>query len=281
VKQPKTLSQELLLLLFLIAATAAASYGIVKLIHKPLQKATKSIDTAPVAWEKVLKERIAKYLANDSRTMDDPTVLAAIDSIKTRLLAHERDTTYSVDIMVVESETVNAVTFPGGLIVVFTPLIRLTDSPEELAAVIAHELGHVAHRDPLKQMAREAGVSAVLSMLNGGKAMPMVESMIKDFLDVQYTREQEKAADDYAFGLLSRSGISPGYFAVFMEKLAPDSSDTGTAGRATDYFSTHPNVKSRIADAKAAAKSFDAKSEKPFRIDWKVVKRNLPSIFDE
>lgn len=280
-KQPKTLSQELLLLLFLIAATAAASYGIVKLIHKPLQKATKSIDTAPVAWEKVLKERIVKYLANDSRTMDDPTVLAAIDSIKTRLLAHERDTTYSVDIMVVESETVNAVTFPGGLIVVFTPLIRLTDSPEELAAVIAHELGHVAHRDPLKQMAREVGVSAVLSMLNGGKAMPMVESMIKDFLDVQYTREQEKAADDYAFGLLSRSNISPGYFAVFMEKLAPDSSDTGTAGRAADYFSTHPNVKSRIADAKAAAKSFDAKSEKHFHIDWNIVKRNLPSIFDE
>jgi predicted Zn-dependent protease len=274
------MAHELLLMLFLIAASIGASYGIVALIHKPLIKASKGIDSVPVSWEKGLKERLKKYIEDDSKTLDDKTVTAAIDSIKNRLLAHEKDATYRIEIMVVESETVNAVTFPGGLIVVFTPLIRLTDSPEELAAVIAHELGHVVHRDPLKQVAKELGVSTVLSMINGGKAMPMVETLVKDFLDVQYTREQEKAADEYAFKLLAKSAISPRYFADFMEKIAPDTlSDMGN-DIPFEYFSTHPDVHARISAAKIAAKQFDVKTERRFEVDWKNVRRCLPSVFD-
>jgi predicted Zn-dependent protease len=276
------MTHELLLMLLLIVLTALASYGIVALVHKPLKKAAKGIDSVPVSWEIGLKDRLKKYIENDSRTLDDETVLAAVDSIKSRLLAHEKDTTYRVEILVIESETVNAVTFPGGLIVVFTPLIRLTDSPEELAAVIAHELGHVVHRDPLKQMAKELGVSTVLSMINGGKAAPMIETMVKDFLDVQYTREQEQAADDYSFRLLGESRISPGYFADFMEKLAPDTLNEEKGGPKFEYFSTHPDVHARISAAKTAAKQFDAekKTTQRFRVDWKNVKRCLPSVFD-
>jgi predicted Zn-dependent protease len=276
------MAHELLLLLLLTAVTAGAAYGIVALVHKPLKKASKGIDSVPVSWETGLKDRLRKYIENDSRTLDDEAVLAAVDSIKCRLLAHEKDTTYRVEILVIESETVNAVTFPGGLIVVFTPLIRLTDSPEELAAVIAHELGHVVHRDPLRQMAKEFGVSVVLSMVNGGKAAPMLETMVKDFLDVQYTREQEQAADEYAFGLLAQSGISPRYFADFMEKLSPDTLAGGNDGPKFEYFSTHPDVHDRIRAAKAAAQTFDSekKTTKRFRVDWKNVKRGLPSVFD-
>jgi predicted Zn-dependent protease len=278
--RPRTLTHELLLLLLLICLSIGASYGVVMLIHTPLQKASKGIDNVPVSWETGLKDRVKKYIVNDSRTLDDETVLAAVDSIKTRLLSHEPDTTYRIEIMVVESETVNAVTFPGGLIVVFTPLIRLTDSPEELAAVIAHELGHVVHRDPLKQMAKEIGVSTVLSMINGGKAAPMVETLVKDFLDVQYTREQEQAADEYAFRLLAKCRISPRYFADFMEKLAPDTLVDEKDRVRFEYFSTHPDVRARIEGAKIAAQSFDPKSPLRFRIDWKDVKRSLPSVFD-
>jgi beta-barrel assembly-enhancing protease len=279
-KQPRTMAHELLLMLLLIAASIGASYGIVTLIHKPLAKASKGIDSVPVSWEKGLKDRIIKYIENDSKTLDDQTVVAAIDSIKNRLLANVKDTTYRVEIMVVESQEVNAVTFPGGLIVVFTPLVRLTDSPEELAAVIAHELGHVAHRDPLKQMAKQLGVSTVLAMINGGKATPMVVTLVKDFLDVQYTREQEKAADDYAFKLLAESCISPRYFADFMEKLAPDSLSGEKERLKFEYFSTHPDVRARISAANSAAKQFNVKTERRFRVDWKNVKRCLPSVFD-
>jgi len=280
VKHPRTMAHELLLLLFLIVVTIALSYGVVALMHKPLAKASKGIDNIPVSWETGLKEKLKKYIENDSKTLQDKTVITAVDSIKNRLLKHFSDTSYRVEIMVVESKTVNAVTFPGGLIVVFTPLIRLTDSPEELAAVIAHELGHVAHRDPLKQMVKNLGITAVFSMINGGKPAPMAETLVKDFLDIQYTREQEKAADDFAFTLLAQSRISPRYFADFMEKLGPDTlTDKGDGGQ-MEYFSTHPDVRARISAAKTASKQFNAKTEQRFRIDWKSVKRGLPSVFD-
>ena len=279
-KRPASMIHELMLLLFLIVVTLAVSYGIVAFMHKPLKNASQGIDSVPVSWERGLKERLKKYIENDSRIVTDETVIAAVDSIKNRLLMNFNDTTYRVEIMVVESKTVNAVTFPGGLIVVFTPLIRLTDSPEELAAVIAHELGHVAHRDPLKQMMKEIGVTSALSMINGGKPTPMVETLVKNFLDIQYTREQEKAADDFAFTVLAQSHINPRSFADFMEKLAPDTLSEKKDYGQLEYLSTHPDVRARISAAKTASKQFNAKTEQRFRIDWKSVKHCLPSVFD-
>ncbi len=272
--------RECVLLLLLALAAAGTSYGIAELLRKPLSRVSKGIDSVPTSWEVRLKDGLKKYIENDSRVVEDEVVNSAIDSIKTRLLAHVKDTTYRVEILVVESDEVNAVTFPGGLIIVFTPLIRLTSSPEELASVIAHELGHVAHRDPLRQMAKEFGVSTVLAMVNGGKPTPMVESMVKDFLDVQYTREQESAADDYGLKLLADSRINPMAFADFMEKLAPDTSADSEKSPTVEYFSTHPNVRDRIGNAKLAAKQFKASTQLPFDLDWKALKRRLPSVFD-
>ena len=180
--------------------------------------------------------------------------------------------------MVIESRSVNAVTYPGGLIVVFTPLIRLTSLPEELAAVLAHEMGHVAHRDPLKQMEKELGATVMLAMVNGGKSPPMAETLVKQFLEVQYTRQQEAAADAYAFQLLADAHISPEYFASFMQKLA---SDTLAEKTTTDYFSTHPDVHDRVKEAQEAAKIFDRRSAVKIVLDWDAVKRSLPSIFDQ
>jgi beta-barrel assembly-enhancing protease len=276
-KRPQTMAQELLLMALLVVASLAASYGVATLVRKPLHRAGKGIDNVPVSWEVRLKDGIKRYIEHDSRVINDKRVTAAIDTIRSRLLAHETDTTYHIEIIVVESDEVNAATLPGGLIVVFTPLIRLTSSPEELAAVLAHEIGHVVHRDPLKQMAKEFGVSAVLSMVNGGKAPPMVETMVKRFLDIQYTREQESAADDYALRLLSAAHINPVCFADVMEKLSPDTLSEKTS--AIGYLATHPAMPERIANARNAAKEFKAATAVELAIDWDEVKRALPSLF--
>ncbi len=270
-----------MLLVALTIVIAAGSYAAVRAIHLPLRKAAKGVESVPVSWEIHLKNGLKNYLETDSKVLDDKAINAAVDSVKNRLLAHVSDTTYKIDVIVVESDEVNAVTFPGGLIVVFTPLLRLTSSPEELASVLAHEIGHVEHRDPLKQIVKELGVTTVLSMVNGGRPGPMIESVVKDFLDIQYTREQERAADQYGLRLLAQSHIDPVNFAQFMEKLAPDSATREKPSEQVEYFSTHPDVQSRIDSAYAASKRFDKKTEIPFDIDWRYVKRGLPSVFDD
>jgi predicted Zn-dependent protease len=274
------MARELLFLATLTVLIAGASYAIVKLVRVPLAKAAKGVDSVPLSWEMHLKDGLKKYLENDSKVLDDKVITAAVDSVRNRLLAHVADTVYKIEVVVVESDQVNAVTFPGGLIVVFTPLLRLTSSPEELAAVLAHEIGHVEHRDPIKQIVKELGVSTVLSMVNGGRAAPMLETMVKDFVNVQYTREQERAADQYGLRLLADSHINPSHFAKFMENLAPDTAAGKKDRPEIEYFSTHPDVHARIDSAYAAAKRFDVKTEKRFNIDWRNVKRRLPSVFD-
>jgi beta-barrel assembly-enhancing protease len=281
VRQPRTLVQEIVLLAALTVLIAALSYTTAELVRIPLKKASKGIDSVPVAWENRLKNEIVKYLETDSKLLDDKVVLDAVESIRKRLLANEPDTTYKIEILVVESDVVNAVTFPGGLIVVFVPLIKVTSCPEELASVLAHEIGHVVHRDPLRQMAKELGVSTVLAMVNGGKPAPVIQTMIKDFINIQYTREQEREADEYGLALLAKSGISPAYFGRFMDKLAPDTTAEKGNDEAFEYLSTHPDVHERVDSAFAAGKRFDNKMEKPFKIDWKNVKKRLPSVFDE
>ncbi|MBN2188521.1 MAG: M48 family metallopeptidase [Chitinispirillaceae bacterium] len=277
-KRPATMSQEIVLTVLLVAATIAASYGLAGLLRRPARAMRKDIDKVPVAWEIRLKENIRRYIENDASVIRDRVVTSAVDTIRSRLLAYENDTTYRIEILVIESKTVNAVTFPGGLIVVFTPLIRLTSSPEELAAVIAHEIGHVVHRDPLRHMAKEIGLSTVLSMVNGGKAPPMIETMVKDFLGMQYTRQQESAADDYALALLAKAHINPASFAAFMRKLAPDTLSEKSSS--FEYLSTHPDVHGRIEKAMGAGKDFKPALEEKLKIDWKAVKRSLPSLFD-
>ena len=277
-KRPATMAQEIFMTALIVAATIAVSYGVAGLVRKPMNQARKDIDKVPVAWEIRLKDNIKRYIENDSRVIRDRPVTSAIDTVRRRLLAYEKDTTYHIEILVIESETVNAVTFPGGLIVVFTPLIRLTSSPEELASVIAHEIGHVVHRDPLRQMAKEIGISTILAMVNGGKAPPMIETMVKDFLNIQYTRQQESAADDYALVLLAKAHINPASFASFMRKLAPDTLSEKSSS--FEYLSTHPDVHDRIQKAQEAGKDFKPALEKKLDVDWKAVKRSLPSLFD-
>jgi predicted Zn-dependent protease len=203
-----------------------------------------------------------------------------MSTILQRLLPAVHDTLYPISVMVVESDMVNAVTLPGGLIVVFTPLIKLADSPEEVAGVIAHELGHVEHRDPINQMVRQIGAATVMGMVTGGKTPSMIGDVVRDLIDARYSQTQESAADSFAVRVLAQSGIDPICFADFLTKIEADSSSASGADQVAGYFSTHPGTSDRIAKARAAAKAFDRATKKPIVLDWMAVKKNLPSVFN-
>jgi beta-barrel assembly-enhancing protease len=277
----RTIREEFFLLAMLVAVTLGISYGLVHFAKLPIIKASRGINDIPLAWEMKVGDAVYKYLQNDSKLVEIPEIKAVMRHVTDRLAARVRDTAFNnVRVLVVESGVTNAVTFPGGLVVVFTPLFRLTDSPEELAAVIAHEFGHVEHRDPLKQYIRQMGISVVLSMASGNKAPSMVEDLVKEFINVRYTREQESSADSFAVKLLADARIDPIAFATFMQKLAPDSSSETSLDHGMEYFSTHPDIHERISLAQKASQNFDKKSRVPFRYNWRSVKKSLPSIFE-
>lgn len=112
--------------------------------------------------------------------------------------------------IVVASEVPNAIALPGGATYLFKGLLVKAENPDEIAAVIAHELGHVAHRDHLRGMIYNGGTSFLVGLLFGdvtgaGAAVFAANSIF----NASHSRDTENRADDFAVETMHRLGRSP------------------------------------------------------------------------
>ena len=271
------LSRELLFLGVLLLFTTFIGYAIQLYLSSELDENTQDIDRISLAWEMRFKTAIKQFIAADASLVENDELNGVIADLARRLRDHiKADHPYEIEIMVVDSRMVNAMALPGGLIILYVPLIRLTETPEELAAVMAHELGHVIHRDPLRKMIRQMGIAATLALLRGDSST-LLENTIRNLLDLKYTRDQESAADDFALETLVAAGIDPIHFAAIMEKLDPGKD--GGKNTLFEYLSTHPHRGERVEKARRASAQF-ASAGDDSTIDWPRVKKLLPSVFD-
>jgi predicted Zn-dependent protease len=271
------LSRELLFLGVLLLFTTFIGYAIQLYLSSELDENTQDIDRISLAWEMRFKTAIKQFIAADASLVENDELNGVIADLARRLRDHiKADHPYEIEILVVDSRMVNAMALPGGLIILYVPLIRLTETPEELAAVMAHELGHVIHRDPLRKMIRQMGIAATLALLRGDSST-LLENTIRNLLDLKYTRDQESAADDFALETLVAAGIDPIHFAAIMEKLDPGRG--GGKSKLVKYLSTHPHRGERVEKARRASAQF-ASAGDDSTIDWLRVKKLLPSVFD-
>jgi predicted Zn-dependent protease len=125
---------------------------------------------------------------------------------------------------VLDAPQINAVMLPGGRIVVFRGLLDVTGQPEELAAVLAHEISHGEKRHISKRLARQFGL-LVLGKAGGGDAV-VIGELAKHLVSLAFDRSQEEEADRFAQALLQKSGIDPRALATALRhmKEAPRSS---------------------------------------------------------
>jgi Zn-dependent protease with chaperone function len=116
----------------------------------------------------------------------------------------------------------NALALPGGTIVVTDGLVKLFRADERLlAAVIAHELGHVHHRHSLRHLLEGSASALIVGALVGDVSGVSTLTVNAPILlsTLHYTRESEREADQYAFDLLRRDGRSPKDFADAMRRF--------------------------------------------------------------
>lgn len=114
------------------------------------------------------------------------------------------------EVAVLDSPIPNAIALPGGRIYLFKGLLRRAKDIDEVAGVLAHEIGHVAHRDGLRGLIRASGTSFLLGLLFGDVlGAGVVLTAGHAVLDSAHSRSQESAADAYAAGLMLALGRSP------------------------------------------------------------------------
>ncbi len=183
------------------------------------------------------------------RLCESPKGRAALDQILVKL-SGKQDFRQDITVSVLDHPMVNAFALPGGFVVVFRGLIEAAKGPDEVAAVLGHEIGHVISRDPTRHALRSAGSIGVLGLLFGDFAGgAAVLFLTERLISAQYSQEAEAGADRFAYGVLGQAGISPGALGDMFENMR---SKTGDSEGVTAHFLSHPTMAQRIASARAA-----------------------------
>lgn len=153
------------------------------------------------------------------------------------------------DIRVIDVPMVNAVALPGGHVLLFRGLLAQAESSDEVAGVLAHELGHVEHRHVLQALLRQFGLSVLLGGLDGN-----VGGYTQMLLSAGYSRAAEAEADGFAIDALNRAGISPMGVAGFFARLSKTEVTAQGARQVLGYLASHPMSSERRARFAAASK---------------------------
>jgi len=195
----------------------------------------------PQGWRDQLGQYARDALTADHRECTAPAGRAALDALVQRL-----ETGASIrgplTVTVTDSPVTNAHAFPGGTIIVFNGLINAVDEPDELAAALAHEMGHVKKEHPTVAMIRSLGLAvAVRGMLSGFDAG--IAGKIANLYDLTYSRQMELEADRIAMNILIATEIDSGALKGFFERMARSAPGLG----ALKYLSTHPDWRERMA----------------------------------
>jgi predicted Zn-dependent protease len=142
---------------------------------------------------------------------------------------------------VLEGDTVNAFALPGGHVFIYTGLLKQSQSPDEVAGVLAHELGHVVLRHHLRSALRSLGVGAVASALVGDSSglAALLAAGSSELLDLAFSRDQEAAADAFAVSLSEKAGFDPLAVGRLLDRME-------LPGAPPSLLRTHPSGPERM-----------------------------------
>ncbi len=239
--------------LFGWAVGAIASVALIILVLVPLM-ADQLAELLPPAGERALGdstfEQIRTMLSDNAllpvEVCEEPEGLAALAKMTDRL-SPGTELPNDLTVHVLDHDLINAFALPGGQVILFRGLIDAAEAPEEVAAVLAHEIGHVVARDPARIALRTAGSVGVLGLLFGDFAGgAAVLFMTERLIQASYSREAESNADIFALELLDQAGLPPAALATMFERFREVG---GEAGGLISHFSSHPALGDRIARA--------------------------------
>jgi predicted Zn-dependent protease len=170
----------------------------------------------------------------------------------------------------------NAYALPGGYITVFTGLIAESDSAEEVAGVIAHEMAHVTKRHGLERVTGQVGIVIGIQLLLGDVSglLALGVELGQYATQNSYSRLQETEADLEGARMMHDAGIDPTSVVTLFEDLKSDD-PLGLP----EWMSTHPDTQGRIDRLKEYAKTLPEKKYETFEeIDWDDIKSRVDGL---
>jgi Zn-dependent protease with chaperone function len=233
-----------------------------------------AVAALPVSVDQKLGETVIKTMDLEGPEINDPLISGAMQSIVDRMASEAAIDGMEFEVRVVDSPVVNAFCLPGGKMVVFSGLIRAAKNPEQLAAVLAHEMSHATLRHGLQQISQTMGMATALTLLVGDAEglIATGEELFRTASINGYSRDQESAADREGVRMLHAAGINPREMSRFFEVLREEQGDTPGV---LAWLSTHPDHASRIAAVNTMIDALPQREYQPLEVDWQAIQRNL------
>ena len=202
-------------------------------------------------------QQVVQSMTKDYPTCHTEDGRAALDKLTARLSAVSGGKE-KFNVVVVDWGLLNAFATPGSQIVMTKEIITDAKSPDEVAGVLAHEMGHGLELHPETGLVRAIGISAALELMSGGNTgtLANVGALLAQ---LSYTRVAEREADDHAIRILKASAISPkglGDFFQRISKLEGDGEEAKKDDTKADETKTDATKKDGKDESAASERSY-------------------------
>lgn len=255
---------------------ALVSVVVAYLVGVPLL-ASRIVTLVPPEWEMQLGnaavaqiESVLRQEAGFEVCDTDPNSLAnrAITRFANQAV-EGTGTPFTPDIQVIRTTIPNAFALPGGHSYYFSALLKETQSADEFAGVMAHELGHVVYRHGMEQLIATSATGLLIGFILGDMTGVSVAGAVgAALIDSSFSRDAERQADRFAADVAKRMAFQPAALPRLLKRVAGDDE----MSRALALFSTHPLTAEREAALEAMTVS-DASLQPPFTPEeWQAIK---------
>jgi predicted Zn-dependent protease len=217
--------------------------------------------------EDQLGRGVMLQLRNAGVVVDDPLLTEYLTTLGGQLASHANDGDYRFNFFVVKDDRINAFALPGGFIGMNSGLILASDSENELAGVLAHEISHVTQRHIARsvydnQRTSIVSMAAMLAAILLGAATDMPSDAMQGVVaasqamtaqrQINFTRSNEYEADRVGMEVLASAGFDPNGMSSFFEKLGKRYG--GSSQYVPELLQTHPVSTDRVAEARSRAR---------------------------
>ncbi len=193
--------------------------------------------------EKTEVELFGSWLPEDIiRVDDDDPRQVELEALVDRLSRHWPDTDYEFRVRIDDSSQLNALAFPGGLIVVTSGLLDRVESENELAFIIGHELGHFRNRDHIRGLGRGVAIGILISAVAGNDGGAQLGATVADLTLRGFSRRQERAADEFGLSIVQQEYGHVAEAWRFFERIEEE---YGNTNEIVSLLATHPSPDDR------------------------------------
>jgi predicted Zn-dependent protease len=211
-------------------------------------------------WDRQVGAAYSRMVADEMGIVDDRALAAYVSTIGHRMADAAPDRQFEYRFHVVDDEAPNAFALPGGYVYVTRGILALTNSEDELANVLGHEIGHVEERHSARQQAAGTlpGILAMPGDAVGAVISPKLGNVLASpfrqagaaYL-ASYGRDQERDADRWAQEIAARVGYDPRGMSLLLEGLEREEVLRTGEQRSPGFLDSHPPTPER---AEATAK---------------------------